>query len=175
MAALPAPEASLTVSGRHMHCQCRSIVATPSALLRTGLFDLRNGAGMSELSTRPYLIRAIYEWCVDSGLTPYLAVRVDEHTEVPRAHVKDGQIVLNLGADAVRNLQMGNEMITCTGRFNGAPFDLMVPVVAVIGIFARENGQGMVFQNSDPQPPSANGGAADSKAKPRKPNLRIVK
>jgi len=62
---------------------------------------------MSDLSTRPYLIRAIYEWCVDSGLTPYLAVRVDEHTEVPRSHVKDGEIVPNLSADAVRNLQIG--------------------------------------------------------------------
>ena len=66
---------------------------------------------MSDLSTRPYLIRAIYEWCVDSGLTPYLAVRVDEHTEVPRSHVKDGEIVLNLSADAVRNLQMGKDAV----------------------------------------------------------------
>ena len=132
---------------------------------------------MSDLSTRPYLIRAIYEWCVDSGLTPYLAVRVDEHTEVPRAHVKDGKIVLNISAGAVRNLEMGNEMITCTGRFSGAPFDLMVPVEAVIGIFAKENGQGLAFQGGDPQQPSptANGGDADSKAIPRKPNLKIVK
>ena len=83
---------------------------------------------MNDLSTRPYLIRAIYDWCVDSGLTPYLAVRVDERTEVPPAYVKDGEIVLNLGAGAVRNLEMGNEMITCNGRFGGVPFDIMVPV-----------------------------------------------
>ncbi|HEU0219170.1 MAG TPA: ClpXP protease specificity-enhancing factor, partial [Gallionella sp.] len=95
---------------------------------------------MSDLSTRPYLIRAIYEWCVDSGLTPYLAVRVDERTEVPQAFVKDGEIVLNLSAGAVRDLEMGNEMITCSGRFGGVPFDVMVPVAAVIGIFAKENG-----------------------------------
>lgn len=130
---------------------------------------------MSELSTRPYLIRAIYEWCVDSGLTPYLAVHVDEHTEVPHAHVKDGEIVLNLSADAVRNLQMGNEMITCTGRFGGVPFDLMVPVVATIGIFAKETGQGLVFQGSDQSPPPASGGDGESKPAPHKPNLKIVK
>jgi stringent starvation protein B len=132
---------------------------------------------MSDLSTRPYLIRAIYEWCVDSGLTPYLAVRVDEHTEVPRAHVKDGEIVLNLSADAVRNLLMGNEMITCTGRFGGASFDLMVPVIAVIGIFAKETGQGLVFQGDGPQspPPSSNGGVDASKPKPARPQLKIVK
>ena len=132
---------------------------------------------MNDLSTRPYLIRAIYEWCVDSGLTPYLAVRVDEHTEVPRAHVKDGQIVLNLSAESVRNLEMGKEMITCTGRFSGVPFDLMVPVVAVIGIFAKENGQGLAFQGGDSQqpPPTANSEGAGSKAAPHKPKLKIVK
>ena len=132
---------------------------------------------MSDLSTRPYLIRAIYEWCVDSGLTPYLAVRVDEHTEVPLTHVKDGEIVLNMSADAVRNLLMGNEIITCTGRFGGVPFDLMVPVIAVIGIFAKETGQGLVFQGDGPQPPtpSANGGVEDAKPKPHRPQLKIVK
>lgn len=108
---------------------------------------------MNVMSTRPYLIRAIYEWCVDSVLTPYLAVRVNQRTEVPLSHVKDGQIVLNLGAGAVRNLQMGNEMITCTGRFGGAPFDLMIPIEAVTGIFAKENGQGLVFQEGDVPPP----------------------
>jgi stringent starvation protein B len=131
---------------------------------------------MSDLSTRPYLIRAIYEWCVDSGLTPYLAVRVDAHTEVPHAYVKDGEIVLNLGAGAVRNLEMGNEMITCSGRFGGTPFDIMVPVAAVVGIFAKENGQGLVFQGSDPQqpPPDATDGDDAPKPKP-KPHLKIVK
>ena len=132
---------------------------------------------MSDLSTRPYLIRAIYEWCVDSGLTPYLAVRVDGQTEVPQAFVKDGEIVLNLSAGAVRNLEMGNEMITCNGRFGGTPFDIMVPVAAVIGIFAKETGQGLVFQGSDPQqpPPTANRSDEVRKSKPHKPNLKIVK
>jgi stringent starvation protein B len=129
---------------------------------------------MSDLSTRPYLIRAIYDWCVDSGLTPYLAVRVDAQTEVPQAFVKDGEIVLNLSAGAVRNLEMGNEMISCNGRFGGVPFDIMVPVAAVVGIFAKENGQGLVFQGSEPQqpPPATNG--EGSTVKP-KPHLKIVK
>lgn len=128
---------------------------------------------MSDLSTRPYLVRAIYEWCVDSGLTPYLAVRVNDQTHVPMSYVNDGEIVLNLSAGAVRNLEMGNEAITCSGRFGGAPFDLMVPVEAVVGIFAKETGQGLVFQGSEPQQPSP---AGDSVApKPHRPKLKIVK
>ena len=131
---------------------------------------------MSDLSTRPYLIRAIYEWCVDSGLTPYLAVRVDAHTEVPQAFVKEGEIVLNLSTGAVRNLEMGNEMITCGGRFGGVPFDVMVPVAAVIGIFAKENGQGLVFQGGDPQQPPPNEMGDNDTPKPKpKPHLKIVK
>jgi stringent starvation protein B len=129
---------------------------------------------MNDLSTRPYLVRAIYEWCLDSGLTPYLAVSVDEHTEVPRTHVKDGEIILNISADAVRNLQMGNEMITCTGRFGGVPFDLMVPVAAAIGIFAKETGQGLVFQSGD-LPPSPDGGESENRPPAQKPKLKIVK
>lgn len=127
---------------------------------------------MNDLSTRPYLIRAIYEWCVDGGYTPYLAVRVDDRTEVPPAYVKDGEIVLNIGSGAVRNLELGNEMITCSGRFGGASFDLMVPVNAVIGIFAKETGQGLVFQPADatPEPP-----VPEKKAAPQKPQLKIVK
>ena len=133
---------------------------------------------MSDLSTRPYLIRAIHEWCVDSGFTPYLAVRVDEHTEVPHAYVKDGEIVLNLGVEAVRNLEMGNEFITCNGRFGGKPFELMVPVKAVIGIFAKENGQGLVFQGGETLPPSPDDGGEqpeESKPRPKRPQLKIVK
>jgi stringent starvation protein B len=129
---------------------------------------------MSDLSTRPYLIRAIYEWCVDGGLTPYLAVRVDEYTEVPPAYVKDGEIVLNLSAEAVRNLELGNEYITCAGRFGGAPFDIIVPVGAVIGIFAKETGQGLVFQPGEHSPPPDEGGE-ESRPKPHRPQLKIVK
>lgn len=127
---------------------------------------------MGDLSTRPYLIRAIYEWCVDGGLTPYLAVRVNSRTEVPMGYVKDGEIVLNLSAGAVRNLEMGNEFITCGGRFGGSPFDLIVPVEAVIGIFAKETGQGLVFQGGEPPPPASDSG---EEAKPQRPQLRVVK
>ena len=129
---------------------------------------------MSDLPTRPYLIRAIHDWCVDSGLTPYLAVRVNDQTVVPMAYVKDGEIVLNLSAGAVRNLEMGNEIISCTGRFGGVSFDLFVPVASVIGIFAKENGQGLVFQGTDASapPPPAKGG---TDAPPKRPQLKIVK
>jgi stringent starvation protein B len=133
---------------------------------------------MSELSTKPYLIRAIYEWCADSGLTPYLAVRVDGQTLVPMSYVKDGEIVLNLGMDAVRNLHMGNDEITCGGRFGGVPQQIIVPIAAVIGIFAKETGQGLVFQGqeSTPTPPSGDGGGKPTdNLPPAKSHLRVVK
>jgi len=130
---------------------------------------------VSDLSTKPYLIRAIYEWCADSGLTPYLAVRVDEATRVPVAYIKDGEIVLNLSADAVKNLHLGNDEITCGGRFGGVPHEVIVPMAAVIGIFAKETGQGLVFQGQEsvPTPPADEGGG--SKPPPAKPHLRVVK
>lgn len=96
-------------------------------------------------TTRPYLIRALHEWCTDNGFTPYLAVRVDDSVQVPREYVKDGEIVLNVGIDATNALQLGNDFIEFTARFNGKPRDIMVPVGRVIAIYARENGQGMAF------------------------------
>lgn len=98
------------------------------------------------ISTKPYLIRAIHEWCADAGLTPYLAVQVDRHTRVPREFVKDGQIVLNVSATATHQISMGNEEITFQTRFNGASFPVVVPVDAVLAIYAQENGQGMAFE-----------------------------
>lgn len=133
---------------------------------------------MSELSTKPYLIRAIFDWCADSGLTPYLAVRVDGQTRVPMAYVKDGEIVLNLSVDAVRNLHMGNDEITCGGRFGGVPHEIIVPIAAVIGIFAKETGQGLVFQGQEsvPTPPSGDGGGKPPESpQPAKPRLTVVK
>lgn len=100
-------------------------------------------------STRPYLIRALYEWCTDNGFTPYVAVRVDESVQVPREYVKDGEIVLNVSYDATSALQLGNDFIEFKARFGGKPRDIMVPVSHVIAIYARENGQGMAF----PPPP----------------------
>ncbi len=109
-------------------------------------------------STRPYLIRALYEWCTDNGFTPYVAVRVDDSVQVPREYVKDGEIVLNISYDATSALQLGNDFIEFKARFGGKPRDIMVPVGRVIAIYARENGQGMAF----PPPVDAlpDGGAA---------------
>jgi stringent starvation protein B len=132
---------------------------------------------VSEVSTKPYLVRAIYDWCTDSGLTPYLAVRVDGQTQVPMAYVKDGEIVLNLSADAVRSLHIGNDEITCGGRFGGVPQQIIVPMAAVIGIFAKENGQGLVFQGHDSVPAASGdgGGNPPDNSPPAKPRLRVVK
>lgn len=101
---------------------------------------------MSEVSTKPYLIRAIHEWCVDQGLTPYLAVAVDRRTLVPRNFVQDGQIVLNISPDATQSLVMGNEMIAFQARFGGVAQNISVPIDNVSAIYARENGHGMAFE-----------------------------
>jgi stringent starvation protein B len=99
-----------------------------------------------EIPTKPYLIRALYEWCVDSGHTPYLAVTVNSRTRVPKEFVKNGEIVLNIGAAAVHKLSMGNEAIEFAARFNGVSRDILVPMDSVAGIYARETGQGMAFE-----------------------------
>jgi len=96
-------------------------------------------------STRPYLIRAIHEWCTDNGLTPYMSVRVDRSVQVPREFVNEGEIVLNVSYDATGSLQLGNEFIEFKARFGGKPRDIMVPVERVQAIYARESGQGMSF------------------------------
>ena len=96
-------------------------------------------------STRPYLIRALYEWCTDNGFTPFIAVLVDETVRVPLEYVKDGEIVLNISFDATSALKLGNECIEFKGRFGGVARDIYVPVEKVVAIYARENGQGMAF------------------------------
>jgi len=100
---------------------------------------------MAERSTKPYLIRAVHEWACDSNLTPYLSVKIDDHTRAPMEHVKDGEIMLNVGYDATRNLTMGNDLIQFSARFGGVSRECSVPISAVQGIFARENGQGLFF------------------------------
>ncbi|PKO84166.1 MAG: ClpXP protease specificity-enhancing factor [Betaproteobacteria bacterium HGW-Betaproteobacteria-11] len=97
-------------------------------------------------SLKPYLLRAIHEWCVDQGLTPYLLVAVDASTRVPREFVKNGEIVLNLGLEATNQLQLGNEEVTFQGRFGGKIFPLLIPLARVAAIYARENGEGMAFE-----------------------------
>ncbi len=138
---------------------------------------------MSSLPQQPYLLRALYEWCVDSGYTPYISVRVDASTRVPMAFVRDGQIVLNIGPNAVRNLQMDNEWLSFSARFGGVAQEILVPVGNVSAIYARETGEGMVFA-VPPETPSAGAGAAEAEAgtdaqgpdRPKgKPKLRVVK
>ena len=98
---------------------------------------------------QPYFLRALYEWCVDNGYTPYVTVRVDSGTRVPPAYVKDGQIVLNIGPAAVRNLNMDNEWVTFSARFGGVSQTIEVPVGNVLAIYARETGVGMSFSQLD--------------------------
>jgi len=100
---------------------------------------------MDTPSTRPYLIRALYEWCTDNGFTPFIAVQVDESVRVPMEFVKDGEIVLNVSFDATSALKLGNDYIEFKGRFGGVARDILVPVARVLAIYARENGQGMAF------------------------------
>ena len=137
-------------------------------------------------SAKPYLLRALYEWCVDSGFTPYISVVVDASTDVPREYVRNGEIVLNIGPLAANRLKMGNETIELAARFGGVARDLAIPVAQVAAIYARENGHGMSFEvernkpepteqqhpdapapTENPEPPSPSNGG--------KPTLRIVK
>src|SRR4029434_1509275 len=96
-------------------------------------------------STRPYLIRALHEWCTDNEFTPYIAVCVDRSVQVPQEYVKNNEIVLNVGFEATSGLKLGNEYIEFKARFGGSARDIMVPVDHVVAIYARENGQGMAF------------------------------
>jgi stringent starvation protein B len=117
---------------------------------------------MSEQSAKPYLVRAICEWCADNGLTPYLAVRVNEQTRVPPAYVKNGEIVLNVSAGATRKLTIDNDWVRFTARFNGVSQEVAVPMPAVSGVFAKETGYGFAF--TVPQDPVASLAAATAPA-----------
>ena len=98
------------------------------------------------VSTKPYLIRALYEWCVDQGFTPYIAAAVDDSTRVPPGYANDGQIVLNVSPDAANQLQMDNDQISFQARFGGVAQSIRIPVANVVAIYARENGHGMAFE-----------------------------
>jgi stringent starvation protein B len=96
-------------------------------------------------STRPYLIRALHDWCTDNGFTPYVAVYVDSSVQVPQEYVKNNEIVLNVGFEATSGLKLGNEFIEFKARFGGQAREILVPIDHVVAIYARENGQGMAF------------------------------
>ncbi len=123
-------------------------------------------------STRPYLIRALYEWCSDNGFSPYIAVHVDASVQVPAEYVKNGEIVLNVSMDATNGLRLGNEFIEFKARFGGVARDIVVPISHVIAIYARENGQGMAFPA--PAPAAAAPGSVDAVATAAPAGLRAV-
>ncbi len=146
---------------------------------------------MSEQSAKPYLVRAICEWCADNGLTPYLAVKVNAHTRVPQGYVKNGEIVLNISHSATRKLTIDNDWIQFTARFSGVSQEVSVPLSAVQGVFAKETGYGFsVSVTDDPAtslekatapalgtvegtPPPATD--ADAKARAKPSHLSVVK
>jgi stringent starvation protein B len=140
------------------------------------------------ISTKPYMLRAMHEWCVDNNLTPHLVVAVNGKTRVPMAYVKDGEIVLNINYGATRDLHIDNESVVFSARFGGVSQNIYVPMDAVRGIFARENGQGMFFeleesvaaedQSSDDKAHSVEDISSEDASKTRnnkKPTLTIVK
>lgn len=140
---------------------------------------------MAMSSSRPYLIRAFYEWILDNNCTPYILVNAGwAGVDVPEEHIKDGQIVLNISPTAVQNLLIDNEAIEFGGRFSGIARTVYAPVSAIVGIYARENGQGMIFEpeSQRPDPTDPDGGnegpsqeSPDSSKKSKKPSLRVVK
>jgi stringent starvation protein B len=138
---------------------------------------------MADVSTKPYFIRAIYEWCSDCGYTPYLSVRVDDRTRVPMEYVKNGEIVLNVSLNATRNLTINTELIQFSARFNGVSREVSIPVDRVQGIFARENGQGAFFTVESPAAlaavPAQSAAQGEADSEPPKPpgrsRLKLVK
>ena len=110
---------------------------------------------MSELSTKPYLLRALYEWCVDSGHTPHIVAWVNEHTRVPMQFVRDNEIVLNIGPNASQGLMIDNEWVHFSARFGGVAHEVWIPVGHIASLFARESGEGMGFDVEPWQPGGA--------------------
>lgn len=142
------------------------------------------------ISSRPYLIRAIYDWIVDNDLTPYLLVDAEQpNVTVPQQYIQDGRIILNISPTAVRSLELGNDWVMFSARFGGKSMEISVPPTAVMAIYAKENGRGMVFTDDDealeedqsveddtnaPEPPD-DGGPTGGGAPKGRPNLRVVK
>lgn len=128
--------------------------------------------------SRPYLVRAIYEWLNDNGLTPHVLIDAARPgVQVPTAFVKDGRIVLNIAPGAVRDLFIRNDAVTFSARFGGVPMQVLAPMAAVLAIYARENGQGMFFDEDEDFPPDDGGGdnTPPEPEKPARPALRVVK
>ena len=126
------------------------------------------------VSTKPYLIRAIYDWCTDAGFTPYVAVAVDETVRVPMEFVKNGEIVLNVSALATNRLQIANDSISFQARFSGVAREVFVPLERVVAVYARENGQGMAFDVPRTAPAGAEPAPAEAGPRTAPPGLRPV-
>jgi stringent starvation protein B len=127
-------------------------------------------------SSRPYLLRAIYEWLNDNNLTPHILIDATRPgVTVPVAHVKDGRIVLNVAPGAVRDLFMNNDAVSFSARFGGVPMQIMAPMASVLAIYARENGQGMFFDENEEFPADEPPVPDDEPPKPTRPALRVVK
>src|SRR5918912_3148108 len=107
---------------------------------------------MKEIPTKPYVLRALFEWCVDNGYTPHLAVKVDSRTQVPSEYVKGGEITLNISPNAVHKLQMGNDLVEFSARFGGVARQISIPLANIYALYARETGHGMTFDTEGPKP-----------------------
>jgi stringent starvation protein B len=123
---------------------------------------------VSEIPTKPYLLRALYEWCVDNGYTPHLAVKVDSRAQVPQEYVKNGEITLNISPNAVHKLQLGNELVEFSARFGGLARQISVPITGVYALYARETGHGMTFDVDGSKP----GLQVKGEGEPRLPMIR---
>ncbi len=124
-------------------------------------------------SSRPYLLRALYEWIVDNSLSPYILVDASfDGVDVPERFIQDGKIILNITPSAVQDMEMGNEVLSFAARFSGVSASIFVPVNAIMAIYASENGQGMVFSEEDPQQPIP---PSDPTEPPKRPSLKVVK
>lgn len=131
---------------------------------------------MSMTPNRPYLIRAVHEWICDNGLTTHLLVDASHPgVQVPREHVSEGQIILNVAPGAVQGFVAGNEEVTFSARFSGRAMNIVVPVNAILAVFARENGEGMAFEPSPPPPPPDDGPDEGDQGGDRRPSLKVVK
>ena len=134
---------------------------------------------MTMTSSRPYLLRALYEWILDNHCTPYVVVNANgDGVQVPNAYVKDGQIVLNVAPTAVVGLKLENDSLEFNARFGGVAMQIYVPMNSVLGIYARENGRGMIFEHEEmgpESPPPTNGNGGEKEKKPGRPGLKIVK
>lgn len=136
---------------------------------------------MSEISTKPYLIRAIHAWCTDQGFTPYLAALVDEHVRIPPGTAREGQIVLDIGFEATHQLDLGNEVIQFQARFGGVAHWIRIPVGNVLAVYAQENGHGMAFEpepysgEAEPAPEAAEPEAPADKPAGERSHLKVIK